>query len=593
MNAVPPGKGGWIRWRAVGPLAGFIVLVVLAWWLFVDRLGRMAIERGGTSILGARVELRSFQLSLARGDATLRGLVVASPFDSLENLFEADELVADLDMLPLVEKKVVIDRLAANGLRFATKRTTSGFVKSSGPSATAQIRANVEAWAAQPGLQVPVLQLATGKLSIDSLDPRRLETVQAAQALTTRADSSRRAWGDAVAGLAVGPTVDSAAAFVQRVHGAKPTDLKVLADARRTLDQVKQTRDRLTALERNVTGGVSGLQQGVTDLGAARARDYAFAKTLVKLPPIDASAIGWVLFGPAAVHKFQRALYYSSLARAYMPAGLRPQPHPAPSRLAGTTVAFPRANALPAFLLRQGELSFSLAGDSGAVRNYSGRVLGLTSDPAVYGKPTSFTASAPAVRLGALLDHVRETARDTAGGSIEGVQLPELRLPGLPIHLAPGRGVVALNFAMHGDSLRGRWTVNAPRTAWLRDSSAATSAAGDLVWQVVSGLTQLDLTAEITGTVQHPELHVRSNLDQAVADRVRAMIGAEVSAAEARVRAQVDQLVGTQVDAAKARVTEVATAATNELQQRRAQLEQAQRNLEQEIRRRTGGLRLP
>jgi hypothetical protein len=113
------------------------------------------------------------------------------------------------------------------------------------------------------------------------------------------------------------------------------------------------------------------------------------------------------------------------------------------------------------------------------------------------------------------------------------------------------------------------------------------------VWQVVSGIAQLDLTAEITGTVQHPELHVRSNLDQAVADRVRAMIGGEVAAAEARVQAQVDQLVGTQVDAAKARVTEVASAATTELQQRRAQLEQAQRNLEQEIRRRTGGIRIP
>lgn len=582
-----------IRWNAVGPLAGFLLLVVLGWWLFADRLGRLAIERGGTTVLGAKVELRSFHLSLAKGDATLRGLVVASPFDSLENLFEADELVADLDMLPLVEKKVVIDRLAANGLRFGTPRTTSGLVPSSGPSATARIRANVEAWAAQPALQVPVLQLATGKLSIDSLDPRRLETVQAAQALATRADSSRRAWTDAVAGLDVGSTVDSASAFVQRVHGASPTDLKVLGDARRTLDRVKQTRDRLTGLERSVTSGVSSLQQGVTDLGAARQRDYAFAKTLVKLPPIDASAIAAVLFGPAAVHKFQRALYYSTLAREYMPAGLRPQPHPAPSRLAGTTVAFPRANALPAFLLRQGELSFSLAGDSGTVRNYSGRLDGLTSDPVLYGKPTTFTARAPAVQLGALLDHTHETARDTAAGAVDGVQLPDLPIPGLPIHLAPGQGAVALSFAMHGDSLRGRWTVNASRAQWVRDSGSQASPAGDLVWQVVSGIAQLDLTAEITGTVQHPELHVRSNLDQAVADRVRALIGGEVAAAEARVQAEVDRLVGTQVDAAKARVTEVASAATSELQQRRAQLEQAQRNLEQEIRRRTGGIRIP
>src|SRR3989449_4445862 len=35
----------------------------------------------------------------------------ASPFEALQNLLEADELVADVDPLPLLEKKVVIDLL--------------------------------------------------------------------------------------------------------------------------------------------------------------------------------------------------------------------------------------------------------------------------------------------------------------------------------------------------------------------------------------------------------------------------------------------------------------------------------------------------
>ena len=84
---------------------------------------------------------------------------------------------------------------------------------------------------------------------------------------------------------------------------------------------------RLAALERGVKAGVGTLDQGLASLDTARRRDYDFARSLVRLPPIDATAIGWVLFGPEAVHKFQRALYYTQLGRAYMPPGLLPRAH--------------------------------------------------------------------------------------------------------------------------------------------------------------------------------------------------------------------------------------------------------------------------
>ena len=57
---------------------------------------------------------------------TVQGLTVASPFEAFENLLQADQLVADLDPAPLLEKKLVIDRLAATGLRFGTPRATDG-----------------------------------------------------------------------------------------------------------------------------------------------------------------------------------------------------------------------------------------------------------------------------------------------------------------------------------------------------------------------------------------------------------------------------------------------------------------------------------
>ena len=114
------------RWKAAVPLLAFGALGAAAWLLFAERIARRAIETVGTAVIGAKVEIRALALSLGHGSVAVRGLTVASPFRPLENLLQADELVADLDLLPLLEKKVVIDRLAAKGLKFATPRATDG-----------------------------------------------------------------------------------------------------------------------------------------------------------------------------------------------------------------------------------------------------------------------------------------------------------------------------------------------------------------------------------------------------------------------------------------------------------------------------------
>ncbi|MGH7671909.1 MAG: hypothetical protein ACREMC_03350, partial [Gemmatimonadales bacterium] len=138
------------RWRAVGPLLLFAALGVVAWVLFADRIARRSAEKIGTAVIGAKVEIKTLHLDLANGDVTVRGLTVASPHEPLQNLLEADELVADVDVLPLLEKKVVIDRLAATGLRFGTPRQTDGRVPGD-PSASVagRVMGETKEWSRQ------------------------------------------------------------------------------------------------------------------------------------------------------------------------------------------------------------------------------------------------------------------------------------------------------------------------------------------------------------------------------------------------------------------------------------------------------------
>jgi uncharacterized protein (TIGR03545 family) len=587
------------RWRALVPLLVLGTVGVGLWLVFADRIVKHAAESVGTTLVGAKVEIEALHLDLPHGRVEIHGLTVASPFEPLRNLLRAEALVADVEPLPLLEKKVVIDRLAATGLKFGTPRATDGRTGTTSDGLMGQ----VSRWGNE--LRVPALELARGKISVARLDPATLNTPRTAAALAARADSARKVWEASLAGLDAGAAADSARRMVERLRGAKATDLQLLGDARRTLERLKQAQDRVTGLERSVTSGIGALQAGVADLADAKQRDYASARRLLKLPGLDAPDIGAALFGSAAVDRFQRALYWAELGRRYMPPGLLPRATPGPQRArrAGATVRFPRAHENPAFLLKTAELSLELAalGAAAPARTYAARLTGVTSDPALYGRPATASATAPGFRLDALLDHVRPTPRDTAAATLAGVALPPISLPALLIRLEPGAGAgagaVTLSFSLQGDQVRARWTVHSDRIRWVRDSGGGVSPSpiGDLVWRVVSGIPTLDVSASLAGSLAHPQLAVSSNLDRALAERVRAVAGAELAAADARVRAQVDSLVDGHVAPVRAQVTTLGGDVGRRLGGQGALLADARKALEQRLRELTKlpGLRLP
>ncbi|HLQ59353.1 MAG TPA: TIGR03545 family protein [Gemmatimonadales bacterium] len=582
------------RWRAIGPLLVLFVLAGVLWWLFADAIARRESQRVGTQLLGARVEIEHLHLDIANGRVLMRGLTIASPHEAFKNLLQADELVADLDVVPLTEKKLIINRIAANGLRFGTPRQTDGRVAAkSGEGVAGRVLAETREWASQ--FQIPVLRLATGKISIDSLDPRRLSTIPAAAALGAWADSSRRAWQAAFDTLRLGPTLDSASATLERLRRARATDLATLNEARLAVDRLKRARDRVTSLERSVKTGAADLQAGLAGLDSARRRDYGFARSLLKLPSFDAPAVGAALFAPAAIKPFEQVLYYAQLARRYMPPGMLPRATTGPSRVrrAGEDVRFPKERALPRFLLRSAELSFLLHPTSEQPQRYAGRLTGLTSDPALYGRPMLFAATGPQLVVGAMVNHLRDIPVDTGGATLGGITLPAFEVPGVPLRLDPGAATTELGFKLSGDTIHARFAIRSSNVTWTRDSALANTTIGGLIWHTVSGIANLDVEARLSGALHHPDLAVRSNLDQAIASRLRAVLGEQAAAAEKQVRDRVDALINDKVGPVRARVNQVQTEGQEQVAQQRGRIDELQKNLEQRLRQVLGGVRLP
>jgi uncharacterized protein (TIGR03545 family) len=593
------------RWKAIWTLLLFLAIIGILVWLFAEPVAKDTSEEVGTELLGTQVDIGKLDIRANETSVDLHALEIADPFNLAKNLVQAEEIRLKLNPLALAEKKIVVENLRLSGVRFGTTRKTPA-KPVEGDGFAPQALRSVREWAKQ--FDVPLLKLTP----IDTLrqlvlNPTQLTTVKTAQALAGRADSARKGLEQSFQQLDVKGTVDSARGLVTRLRATDPRKLgldgtrRAIEETRASLKRLEEAKQRLASLERQVQGGVGSLTSGLQNLDEARKKDYAFARSLLQLPTFSAPEIGEAFFGKVSIDRFQQALYYTELARRYMPPGLLPRQDPGPDRLrgSGSTIRFPREQDWPKFLVQLGRVDLEIGGDSPLRGAYEAVVQGLTSDPSLYGKPTvvrtSRTAEGSAIagiEVAAVIDHVNpQRVRDSASARLRGVELPSLEVPGLPFRLNPGRGAARLDFALRNEQLSGRWSLSSDQVAWALDSAGRKlNTLEGLVWRVVSGLKELSVDARVSGALRSPKLAVSSNLDRAIAQRLEAVIGEEVAKAEKMVRAKVDSAVAARVEPVRRQIADVRSRAESRVAGERKRVDDVERDLQAELKRLTGGL---
>jgi hypothetical protein len=226
----------------------------------------------------------------------------------------------------------------------------------------------------------------------------------------------------------------------------------------------------------------------------------------------------------------------------------------------------------------------------------------VTTEPAVIGRPMVFAARRTAgggidsLRVTGSLDHLGAKPRDVLNVHAAGVKLPALALPVIPYTMDPGRGVSELRFLLDGNNVSGRWSMRSTSLTWNVTDSARVRRLNlmeSIVARALTGVKELEFTADISGTLDAPRLTVRSNLDRQVSDRLKAVVGEEVKAAEAKVRAQVNRLVEERTAPARAKVAEVRAEADRRIADARTRLDDEKRRLEERLKSLGGGLPLP
>jgi len=601
-----------VRWKAVIPASAVLATAVVLWWAFLDTAIERAIEAAGSEIVGARVDVGAAHLSLRRGSLRIVRLEVTDPDRPMSNLVEVAEIAAQVRLLPLLEKKLIVDTAAIRGVRFGTPRRSSGALAHPSPTSR-RLRSLIADWAGR--VRVPTLSLEgfSTVLDLSRLSADSLRTVQLAGALASRGDSMAAGWREDLLRLDPRGTLDSAQALIRRLEQANLQALglgearDLLVAARNTAGRLREKADSLNRLAGRVQSGLGLLRQTAESLPAAREADYRYARGLVHLPSLDTPDLSPALFGDLALERVKPLLYWLAVAEAYLPPGLDPRRAPGPKRLraAGTTVHFPKARTYPDFLLLHGGAEVELGGGGAAAGRYTATLTGLTSDPPLYGRPTRLvatrtgTGAGPAAAgLQVVLDHVRPPALDSVRAVLEGVRLPTVKLPMAGAHLHLGQGAFRLDLVRQGDRLEGSLAWRAGGVEWTRADSAGESSgnaarasarpgsatwARELLWRALSRLDTVDLEVRLAGPTTAPAIGVRSNLGREAVRVLRQEIGAEVDRQARLLRQEVDRLVQPYEEEARRRVAAVESEVEGTVRQRQAALEAVRADLERKI----------
>jgi len=551
--AAPAGKSGKIRkrstivrWQGILIFAVACVLLAAFWRLFLNGFTERAIEKTGAAIVGAEVDLDAARVTLSPLGITLSGLQVTNPNAPAVNIVEAGRIAFLMDGPNALRHKVIIDEMRVEGVRLNSPRKSPGFVsKTEGPSVVQQLAElpsfvipNVKEVFEEEKANLPSLKLITGAVE----DGRK----------------ARTRWDGKIKELKAAADPDK---YQKQFEALKAKTGKaslgnILGGAKDVVALQKQVREDLKTIasaKTEFTADASALRKVVADAPGLVASDAQRLIEKYSFSQAGLANISRLLFGGKIAGQVSSALRWNERLSPLIDrikTKVRGRDAVKPLRAKGLDVRFPEDHPLPDFLARLVNVTISLpAGDFG------GRVENLTPDQDILGQPLKFRFSGENLKglksavLEGTFDRTRAAARkDALSFRVRGYQARDLRLStsqALPISLAEGSVDLDLGATLEKGQISARIAagLRGIRLA-VEKAEARPGLAGRVdaaIRTALLSVSNLSLTAEITGAADDFDVKVRSDIDDILKNAVGAVVRDQMAGLEKDLKAAISE----------------------------------------------------
>ena len=547
-----------IRWKGLFVIIGIVIVVLVLGLVFSDSWLERKLENAASGINGAKVEIDDLNFSLFTLDFGWKRLQVTDPGQTMLNAFETGPGRFNMEFLPLLSRRVIIENLELTQIRTGTQRATDGKLpprKKAEPrepgflsEAIDKIDADVKAKA-----QIEIGDIKQ-KTNIDSvlqiLDIRsvgKIDSLQSAMA------ASYQLWEEKMTGFdPEGDLRDIEAKLkaldVNKIKTADDLQKALTAatqlktDVERVQKDVKSVGSDLTNDFRQIRGGLGSVDDWVK-------RDYKHALTLAHLPEIDAQNIGQMIFGEKIFSRLTTALKYIKELRYYAAKMKSDKPEKEkPARLRGQNIAFPAKATRPQFWIK----NVAITGQTNAAVDYGGTVKNVVSDQRQIQQATEIkvqgsNAAGVSLDLAGVLDYRGEKPAERFDLNYTGFDLAGTTLSNsnfLPNKLNRGTGKIGAKLVLEGKQIDGEIDFTANALAFDFSKTTQPRNRFEMIGQKIAWAnTDIEMTGLIHGDEDGFRLSLRSSLDDQIARAVKAIAGQEVENARRKIEEKIDRAV--------------------------------------------------
>jgi len=516
----------WIRWSGLLTFIVILALFVLGWMFAAGPIIKYSIETFGSQAAGAKVDVGEVKLTFSPLGVEILNVQVANSDAPMENLLEFDQAIADLELMPLLLGKGIINNLSLTGVEFSTTRSTSGALASdSGVEQEDSVKKNSsengdagkgseEKGLVDKGLDSMQQSLPTA----DELLAREpLLTEQRGKAFQQQFKTSQQGINKSIAAIPNDQALAHYEDEFDRIINGRFKSVDDFNQRKKEFDQLKKRiktdKKAIQAAAKVVANAKTELQKQWPQLQAAPGQDFSNLKSKYQLDGAGVGNLSRLLFGEQAGQLSQQALYWYEKAKPFLISEESEEDIASneQSRKSGRFVHFPTERPLPDFLIVKTELQVSLA-----LGDIHIRIDDITHQQGVINRPTVITARGQnlqdiaALNFNGVLDHRVKPSLDRFDLAVNNMDVKNYNLGAMGLKLNRSQ-VTVVAWAELSDGI-----INAQSNSVFDASKFSSKDKTIMAKETVAALgnvKRFNIDAGAKGKLQQPELSFKSDLE--------------------------------------------------------------------------------
>jgi uncharacterized protein (TIGR03545 family) len=528
-----------IRWPGLVAFVFIVSLVATISLVLLDFWIKIAFEKSLEAATGAEVNVSSVAHTFSPFGLTLYNVQLTDPDNPGSNQVQAQQIKANIELAPLLLRKVIIDNLAITGVEFATPRAFEGKV-----------------YRQKRDLTELGSRFFPDPASLPSIDEilatSPLKTTQAMEEVEAVYSRHKDRLAQQYETL---PSKDKLAAYKQQVAELKATDTKdpaALLGAGEKLKALKQAiqtdKQAFLAFKQAVVEAKSELSPKLAQLKAAPAQDYTQLKALLAGDANAIEDVTTLIFGEKAGQWSRYALAAFDLVAPMLE---KKRQEAEEQQEQGRWISFADDSGLPKLWIQSAEIS---------LRWQQEDVLSLWQDITyehdIIGRATVFKIDSNASRLWQFFKLNGDFWVHASGvdaqqkWQLAGLKLNDIHLLNqekLDATLQSGLLSSNGNVKVAANQVSGDGVLN---LAQLSMQATGSNKVTNIIAKTLGQLTQLKLDSKVSGVVGDLDLSFSSDLNKQLGSALISNIGTDqqgkLDELKAKLDAQTQRLLGDQ-----------------------------------------------